>query len=43
MPQGQFRNCLSPEEMNHGVGMFESGALQGRVAEILNVSHSVIS
>ena len=43
MSRGQFRNRLSPEEMNRGVGMLESGVLQRRVAGILNVSQSVIS
>ena len=43
MPLGQFRTCLSPEEMNHDVGMLESDVLQRRVAGILNVSQSVIS
>ena len=43
MSRRQFRNRLSPEEMNCGVGMLESGALQRRVAGILNVSQSVIS
>ena len=43
MSQRQFRNRLSPEEMNRGVGMLESGVLQCHVAGILNVSQSVIS
>ena len=43
MPQGQFRNRLSPEEMNHGVRMLESGISQGRVAGILTVPQSVVS
>ena len=43
MPREQFRNRLSPEEMNHGVGMVGSGVTQRRVAGILNVSQSVIS
>ena len=43
MPQGQFKNRLSPEEMNRGVGMLESGVSQRRVAGILNVSQSVVS
>ena len=42
MSQRQFRNRLSPEEMNLGVGMLESGVLQRRVAGILNLSQSVI-
>ena len=32
-----------PEEMNHEVGMLESGVPQRRVAGILNVSQSVVS
>ena len=36
MPRGQFRTCLSPEEMNCDVGMLESGVSQQRVAGILN-------
>ena len=43
MPRGQFRTRLSPEEMNRGVGMLESGVSQRRVAGIIDVSHSVIS
>ena len=43
MPREQFRNRLSPEEMNRGVRMLESGVMQRRVAGILNVSQSVIS
>ena len=43
MPRGQFRNRLSPEEMNRGVGILESGVSQRRVAGILNVSQSVVS
>ena len=39
MPQGQLRTRLSPEEMNRGVGMLESGVSQRRVA----VSQNVIS
>ena len=42
MPRRLFRNHLSPEEMNRGVGMLESGVFQRRVAGILNVSQSVI-
>ena len=42
MPRRQFNNHLSPEEMNHGVRMLESDVFQRRVAEILNVSQSVI-
>ena len=42
MPQGQFRTRLSPEEINLGVGMLESGLSQRRVAGILNVSQNVI-
>ena len=43
MPQGQFRNSLSLEEMNHGVRMLESGILQHRVAGILDMSQRVLS
>ena len=43
MPQGQFRNSLSLEEMSRGVRMLESGILQHRVAGILDVSQSVLS
>ena len=43
MPLRPFKNCLSPEEMNCGVGMLESGVLQRCVARILYVSQSVIS
>ena len=43
MPPGQFRNRLSPEKMNRGVGMLESGVSQRHVAGVLNVSQSVIS
>ena len=43
MPRGQFRNRLSPEEMNRGVVMLECGVSQRRVAGILNVSQSVVS
>ena len=43
MPQGQFRNGLSLEEMRGGVRMLESGILQHRVAGILDVSQSVLS
>ena len=43
MPRGQFRNRRSPEEMNRGVGMLESGVSQRCVAGILNVSQSVVS
>ena len=43
MPRGQFRNRLSPEEMNRGVGMLESGVSQRRVAGILNLLQSVVS
>ena len=43
MPRGQFRNRVSPEEINRGVGMLESGVSQRRVAGIFNVSQSVIS
>ena len=42
MPQRQFNNHLSPEEMNRGVGMLESDVFR-RVAKILNVSHSEIT
>ena len=42
MSRRQYRNRLSPEEMNHGVGMLESCVLQSCVAGILNVSQSVI-
>ena len=42
MPRGQFTNRLSPEEMNRGIGMLESGVSQRRVAGILNVSQSVV-
>ena len=43
MPRGQFKNRLSPEEMNRGVRILESGVSQRRVAGILNVSQSVVS
>ena len=43
MPRVQFRNHLSPDEMNRGIRMLESGVLQHRVAGTLNVSKSVIS
>ena len=43
MPPGPFRNRLSPDEMNRGVGMLESGVSQRHVAGVLNVSQSVIS
>ena len=43
MPRGQFRNRLSPKEMNCAVGMLESGISQCRVPGILNVSQSVVS
>ena len=43
MPRGYFRNRLSPEKVNRGVGMLESGVSQRRVAGILNVSQSVVS
>ena len=43
MPWGQFRTGLSPEEMNHGVRILESGVSQRHVAGIFNVSQSVIS
>ena len=43
MPRGQLRNCLSLEEMNHAVGMLESGVSQRRIAGILIVSLSMIS
>ena len=43
MSREQFRNRLSPEEMNRGVRMLESGGLQRRVAGILKLSQSVIS
>ena len=44
MPRRQFRNRLSPEEMNRGVGMLVSDVCQRRVAGILlNVPQSVIS
>ena len=43
MPRGQFRNRLSPEEINRGVVMLESDVSQRRVAGILNVSQSVVS
>ena len=43
MPQGQFRTRLSPEEINRGVRMLESGVSQRSVAGIRNVSQSVIS
>ena len=43
MPRRQFKNHLSPEKMNRGIRMLESGVLQRRVARILNVSQSVIS
>ena len=43
MPQGQFRNSLSLEEMSRGVRMLESGIMQRRVAGILDVSQSVLS
>ena len=42
MPRSQFRSCLSPEEMNNGVGMLESGVFQRHTAGVLNVSQSVI-
>ena len=42
MPWRQFKKHLSPEKMNCGVGMLESGDLHCRVAGILNVSQSVI-
>ena len=40
-----FLKCLgalSPEEMNNGVGMLESGVFQRHIAGVLNVSQSVI-
>ena len=43
MHPGQFRNRLSPEEMNRGVGMLESVVSQRHVAGILHESQSVIS
>ena len=42
MHRRQFRNRLSPEEMNCGIKKLESGVFQRRVAWILNVSQSVI-
>ena len=42
MPQRQFRNLLSPEKINSGIGMLESGVFQCRVAGILNVLHNMI-
>ena len=42
MHRGQFRNHLSPEEMNRGVRMLNSGVSQRRVAGILKVSQSVV-
>ena len=38
MPRRQFRNCLSPEQMNRGVRKLESCVFQPRFAGILNVS-----
>lgn len=43
MAQRQFRQRLSAEEMNRGTGMLEAGVSQRRVAEVLNVSQSVVS
>ena len=42
MPRKQFRNRLSSEEINSGVGMLESGVFQRCVAGIINVLQSVI-
>ena len=42
MSQRQFRNRLSPKEMNRGARKLESGVFQRRVAGIFNVSQIVI-
>ena len=36
MSPRQFRNRLSPEEMNLDVGMLESGVLQRHIAWVVN-------
>ena len=42
MAQRLLGNRLSAEEMNRGVGMLTAGVSQRRVAEVLNVSQSVV-
>ena len=43
MADRRLRHHLSQDEMNRGIGMLHSGSSQRHVANVLNVSQSVVS